>query len=722
MGLAHFMMDMDIHVVDAVRDAVETNNQKLIMTLLNKAPTNDLLCLQDKTKNTLIHIICDHASNGFQDYKKVIKKLIKSGVNLNAKNEKGLLAIHLAVKNRNYELASVLVKCKIDLNAIVPSKGCTLLHDACRNNDIRLVQLLSYADPNVLDSQKRNCLHVALHPNEFGSYQNVNLVKELLDRKVDANAKDRSGRTPSQYAYLLQDADEILKILKLNKSKSPIKLPSNQKTSFVPVASQQIKNHHIDLKKDAQEMIIKLESQLAESKSSSDRDDEKKVKIDSKANMPKSTIIHEPYNVLLQKTEILYGTTGCNNFYKMQILHNPVQDNLYVLWNAWGRVGSHDYQYQRTPYNNLEECITEFKKIFKSKTKNDFKDLDNFQRHDNKYNLIKLTTKKSAHDLLQPINASKCAPIKYLDDAVKSLMIAFTDVKAMKANMIQSGLDTGHMQLGRLTKETLQQGLEILKRIQNCLNEMENNHLNADYTPAQGREDITKIGDLSDEFYNLIPHGEFSNSAVALISTSEIVKTKIKILEDLIDMQVAARIVMASQNQQETLNPLDYCYLGLNTTIVTVNKSDADFKILKKYILQTSGGGMSDGSILNIFRVNRHEENDRFEPFKKDSNRKLLWHGSSTTNYLSILSSGLRIAPPEAPSSGFMFGKGIYFADMFAKSKGYCRFGNSHGSRIVVAARWRWVSPSCVGTHNMLVSCQRMDSIPPKLMDVPIQS
>ncbi|ONK78682.1 uncharacterized protein A4U43_C02F21340 [Asparagus officinalis] len=36
------------------------------------------------------------------------------------------------------------------------------------------------------------------------------------------------------------------------------------------------------------------------------------------------------------------------------------------------------------------------------------------------------------------------------------------------------------------------------------------------------------------------------------------------------------------------------------------------------------------------------------------------------------LQSGLRIAPPEAPSTGYMFGKGVYFADMFSKSANYC--------------------------------------------------
>jgi poly [ADP-ribose] polymerase len=50
----------------------------------------------------------------------------------------------------------------------------------------------------------------------------------------------------------------------------------------------------------------------------------------------------------------------------------------------------------------------------------------------------------------------------------------------------------------------------------------------------------------------------------------------------------------------------------------------------------------------------------------------LLWHGSRLTNWVGILSQGLRIAPPEAPVTGYMFGKGVYFADMVSKSANYC--------------------------------------------------
>ena len=53
-------------------------------------------------------------------------------------------------------------------------------------------------------------------------------------------------------------------------------------------------------------------------------------------------------------------------------------------------------------------------------------------------------------------------------------------------------------------------------------------------------------------------------------------------------------------------------------------------------------------------------------------NRFLLFHGSRTSNLAGILSQGLWIAPPEAPVTGYMFGKGVYFADMSSKSANYC--------------------------------------------------
>ena len=48
---------------------------------------------------------------------------------------------------------------------------------------------------------------------------------------------------------------------------------------------------------------------------------------------------------------------------------------------------------------------------------------------------------------------------------------------------------------------------------------------------------------------------------------------------------------------------------------------------------------------------------DKDTSYAGGENKMLLWHGSRLTNWAGILSQGLRIAPPEAPLTGYMFGK-----------------------------------------------------------------
>lgn len=74
--------------------------------------------------------------------------------------------------------------------------------------------------------------------------------------------------------------------------------------------------------------------------------------------------------------------------------------------------------------------------------------------------------------------------------------------------------------------------------------------------------------------------------------------------------------------------------------------------------------------VEEIYELRKDLEEARYK--KEIGNKMLLWHGSRLTNFVGILSQGLRIAPPEAPVTGYMFGKGVYFADMVTKSANYC--------------------------------------------------
>ena len=98
--------------------------------------------------------------------------------------------------------------------------------------------------------------------------------------------------------------------------------------------------------------------------------------------------------------------------------------------------------------------------------------------------------------------------------------------------------------------------------------------------------------------------------------------------------------------------------------------------MVKKYLETSNPQDQADYTIdlQDVFLIDREGETDRFDTHNKDiGNRRLLWHGSRMTNFVGIISQGLRIAPPSAPVSGYMFGKGVYFADMLAKSACYCR-------------------------------------------------
>jgi poly [ADP-ribose] polymerase len=86
--------------------------------------------------------------------------------------------------------------------------------------------------------------------------------------------------------------------------------------------------------------------------------------------------------------------------------------------------------------------------------------------------------------------------------------------------------------------------------------------------------------------------------------------------------------------------------------------------------------------VEEIFELSKDLENSRYR--KEINNKQLLWHGSRLTNFVGILSQGLRIAPPEAPVTGYMFGKGVYFADMVTKSANYCFTNNDNNTGLMM--------------------------------------
>jgi len=157
-----------------------------------------------------------------------------------------------------------------------------------------------------------------------------------------------------------------------------------------------------------------------------------------------------------------------------------------------------------------------------------------------------------------------------------------------------------------------------------------------------------------------------------LIKTMKEVKMKLELLEALGDIQVAMKILNDnSEGDGEPVNPVDRHYGQLECDIDSLSRNTDEFKLIENYIQSTHGATHSQYSleVLELFSCGKKMETERF---KDVGNRKLLFHGSRMSNWAGILGQGLRIAPPEAPPTGYMFGKGVYFADMSSKSANYC--------------------------------------------------
>ncbi|KAH9786475.1 poly (ADP-ribose) polymerase 2 [Citrus sinensis] len=158
---------------------------------------------------------------------------------------------------------------------------------------------------------------------------------------------------------------------------------------------------------------------------------------------------------------------------------------------------------------------------------------------------------------------------------------------------------------------------------------------------------------------NKLPLGKLSKSTILKVEALGEIEVATKLLED--DTEIQA-------------DPLYSHYQRLHCQLTPLEVDSLEFSLIANYLLNTHAKTHSAYSvdIVQIFRVEREGETERFRKFSNSKNRMLLWHGSRLTNWTGILSQGLRIAPPEAPATGYMFGKGVYFADMFSKSANYC--------------------------------------------------
>lgn len=327
--------------------------------------------------------------------------------------------------------------------------------------------------------------------------------------------------------------------------------------------------------------------------------------------------------------------------------------NRYYIFRSWGRIGTTIGGTKLENYRSADEAIEQFEQLYEEKTGNLF-GTGIFQKVAGCYYPIDTDYGNDEIDasLAAQMNGIKSELHQPVQDLIKLLF----DVQAMKKAMVEFDLDMEKMPLGKLSQKQLAEAMRVLKQISEYVRD---GATNSQFIAA------------SNQFYTLIPH-DFGVERPPIIDKTEMVTAKTEMLESLMEMEFAYGLL--NSKSDATVNPIDGHYKQLNTDIHPLDQQSEEFRLLEQYVRNTHAETHRNFEldIEDIFKVERNGEKRRYKPFKKLHNRQLLWHGSRLTNYVGILSHGLKIAPPDAPVTGYMFGKGIYFADMVSKSANYC--------------------------------------------------
>uniref|UniRef100_A0A914LP61 Poly [ADP-ribose] polymerase n=1 Tax=Meloidogyne incognita TaxID=6306 RepID=A0A914LP61_MELIC len=368
-------------------------------------------------------------------------------------------------------------------------------------------------------------------------------------------------------------------------------------------------------------------------------------------------ITKHPWQVNLSAVDI---TTGKNSFYKLQIVKDD-KGSTFHLFRAWGRVGTTIGGVKTEDYGeDLEACQKEFKFQFHDKCFNTWEDYveGNFKKAPAGMDILEMDEQKNDEKKTRKLSVESSK--SKLPREIKELISLVFDVKAMQNAMMEFEIDLEKMPLGRLSKNHILKAYKVLKDLQFALEKPEG--------PSKN-----EVLDFTNRFYTLIPHA-LGFGPPPFIDSHEILISKTSMLDSLLDIEIAYNILKTDQNEIEengTKDIFDLHYSKLNCCMEVLDKKSEEFGLINRYLANTHASTHTIKlEIINVLKIQRLMEVKNFK--KEMGNRYLLWHGSRLTNYAGILSQGLRIAPPEAPVTGYMFGKGIYFADMVTKSANYC--------------------------------------------------
>ncbi|XP_076464084.1 poly [ADP-ribose] polymerase tankyrase-like isoform X2 [Babylonia areolata] len=514
---------------------------------------------------------------------------------------------------------------------------------------------------NDTDPQGMTAFHHTVFSLDFGSFDNGEVIKVLVAAGGIPNKPDMKGEMPKDLA-LMAGATRIYSALMLtNEITEKLTL-----TEFTVTDGLLADGSKVDYASDAEAVL----SDLDKDKDASGETVPARPKVDSNCEMRTTGEVYQDetknitYDVTLTKVDVGSGPWGMYNFYKLQVVRQKAKD-MYVLFTRWGRIGDRG-QWQHTPFPTAEDAIKEFCKVFRQKTGNDYNHLDRFVEHKKKYRLMPTLDepkkgKEVKFDFQSPVTSK-------LNPAVLDLLQELTSVTMLQSAAKSKGLDEDFMPFGRIMQCSLDKAKDILLELEKLIATVNLQQKNLTITPMEEYQaNCEKIASLTNEFYHLVPVGGYEYEAIRPIRDKKVLKEHFRLVADLMDMEVACKILLGSQHKPAEMNPYDYIYRSMGCKIQPLSENEPETQYILTYI-NASGHGCK---VNAVYKVSRPGEAEAMNNLGLHNNR-LLWHGTSMANVVSILSRGLLVSPQGAPKTGNIFGEGVYFADCFTKSRSYC--------------------------------------------------
>jgi len=274
-------------------------------------------------------------------------------------------------------------------------------------------------------------------------------------------------------------------------------------------------------------------------------------------------------------------------------------------------------------------------------------------------------------------------------------------------------------------------------------NTIKENYVLSDVLPTQKL--FTKVQSLIDDIRIKLKINtdisKINESFLELISLSQrkISNVKYALFDDITNSDELKLAFEKIDNEQDLLDTLESQVKTTRQTVLQqINdakntKSDLDdkFDILKSLGLEIDiinsveekeikriikDESVVSGKLKSAYKITNIKQQKIFDGYvnsAKNKSTKLLWHGSRTANYLSIIEKSLMIKMTGVPHAGSMFGDGTYFASDFDKSFGYTDSGRWVGGtnstrRILLLFDVHVGTQKIIHTHNS--SCYKLDS------------